>query len=191
MNPEPLPHETPAPIGGAKMTGDEYMNLLERRRAAWEAAHPAREAVEAVIEQVKREFPGANPQLKPGWQPAAALLTWFIQPGDEDLVDLPDPAPKRKPTPRVYRSAASLREERDRLRARMPALFDDDGDMAVTNLSPFARSRSARNAGRRRFAQLDRDIERAVKLTERIDALNFRIVRAEAREARAAAEEHT
>lgn len=174
----------------ARMTGDQYMELLEQRRAAYMAANPPRQIAEAAIERIKREFPHANPQLKPKWQPLEALLEWFIQPGDEDLVELPEkkPAPKRQPKPRVYRSAASLREERDRLVARRVAIIaiDADGDMASTNLSPLSRSRAARNAGRRRFAQLDRDLERVANLNRRIRSLDFRINTAEAREKRAA-----
>lgn len=172
------------------MTGDEYMELLEQRRQAWESAHPAREAAEARIAEIKREFPGANPQIKPKWGPPVALLEWFIEPGDEDLVDLPKPEPKakRQPTPRVYRSAASLREERDRLQQRLDLIcgVEDTGDMAVVNLSPHSRSRAARTAGRRRFAKLDRDLDRAAGLRRRIQSLDFRINTAEAREARAA-----
>ncbi|WP_026931194.1 hypothetical protein [Glycomyces tenuis] len=172
-----------------KLTGDEYMQLLEQRRSEWEAAHPAREAAEAEIARIKREFPGANPTLKPGWEPPRPLLEWFIRPGDEDLVDLPEKqtAPKRAPKPRVYRSAASLIAERDELVERRDAIVaDDGGDMAAVNLSPHSRSRAARNAGRRRFAQLDRDLERVAKLNRRIQALNFRITTAQAREKRAA-----
>lgn len=173
-----------------KLTGDEYMQLLEQRRAEWEAAHPAREAAEAEIARIKREFPNANPTLKPGWEPPVALLEWFVRPGDEDLVDLPEdkPAPKPKREPRVYRSAASLIEERELLVDRRDAITaDDGGDMAATNLSPSSRSRAARNAGRRRFAQLDRDLERVADLNRRIASLNSRIARAVAREARAQA----
>lgn len=171
------------------MTGEEYMQLLEQRRAEWEAAHPAREAAEAEIERIKREFPGANPTLKPGWGPPVALLEWFVRPGDEDLVDLPEkqPAPSRTPKPRVYRSAASLIAERDQLQVQRDAIVaDDGGDLAETNLSPSSRSRAARSAGRRRFAKLDRDLERVAKLNRRIDSLNSRIARAVAREDRAA-----
>lgn len=192
MTPEPLSHDAPARISGAKLTGAEYMDLLEQRRAAWEAAHPVR--VEAAIERIKRDFPGANPQIKPNWTGPVALLEWFVEPGDEDLVDLPEckATPKRQPKPRVYRSAASLREERDRLVSRRDAIVgvDDDGDMAIVNLSPSSRSKAARTAGRRRFAKLDRDLERYASLNRRIQALHSRIVNAEAREARAASKEH-
>lgn len=173
-------------MSAAKLTGDEYMELLVQRRAEWEAAH--RQDAEAEIERIKREFPGANPRLKSGWEPPPALLEWFVRPGDEDLVDLPEskPAPKRTPKPRTYQSAASLREERDRLVSQRSAIVGGGGDMAEVNLSPSSRSRAARNAGRRRFAKLDRDLERYTALSRRIDSLNFRIARAEAREERAA-----
>lgn len=176
-----------------KLTGEEYMALLEQRRAEWEAAHPAREAAEAEVERIKRAFPGANPVLKPGWSPPTALLEWFVRPGDEDLVDLPkeQPAPKRERRPRVYQSAASLIAERDGLVARRDAIVaDDGGDLAETNLSPSSRSRAARSAGRRRFAKLDRDLERVAKLSRRIEALNFRITTAQAREERAITKEN-
>lgn len=184
---------TTAPITDAparKMTGDEYMELLARRRDAWEAAHPARAVVEAQIERIKRDFPGSNPVIKPGWKPPVALLEWFVEPGDENLVEFPEPKPqpKRTPKPRVYRSAASLREDRDRLVAQRDAITADDEapDRAIANLSPFARSKAARTAGRRRFAKLDRDLERYANLSRRIEALDSRIIRAEARERRAA-----
>jgi hypothetical protein len=172
------------------MTGDEYMELLARRRDEWEAAHPARAAVEAQIERIKRDFPGSNPVIRPDWKPWPALLEWFIEPGDEDLVDIPEPQtqPKQKPKPRVYRSAASLREDRDRLVAKRDAITTDDEtpDRAIANLSPFARSKAARTAGKRRFAKLDRDLEKYTNLSRRIESLDSRIIRAETRERRAA-----
>lgn len=164
------------------MNRDEYMELLEQRRAAWEAAHPAREAAEAQIAQIKRDFPGSKPQLKPKWTPLQPLLEWFIEPGDEDLVTFPEPEPKPKPRPRVYRSAASLREEREEVQAQIEALWEDDGDMAVVNLSPHAKSPAARNAGRRRMANLDREIDLGLRLSRRLQSLDARIAAAEARE---------
>lgn len=193
MTAEPLPDDASTRISGERMTGAEYIALLEQRRAAWEAAYPAREALEASIERIKRDFPGANPTIKPDWQPPVALLEWFVEPGDEHLVALPVPEskPKRTPRPRVYRSAASLREERDRLIERRDAItsVDDDGDMAIVNLSPNSRSKAARTAGRRRFAKLDSDLEKVASLNRRIGALDFRITTADAREARAAVKE--
>lgn len=178
------------------LDGEEYMELLEYRRAEWEAAHPAREAAEAQIAQIKAEFPDANPQIKPKLPPLRPLLEWFILPGDEDLVDMaaleravaPEPAPKRTPRPRVYRSAASLREERDRVQARMDAVAGrgDCGDVAAINISPSSSKPRIAAAGRRRFAQMDRDLEQYGQLAKRLASLNSRIASAEYREVRAA-----
>lgn len=148
------------------MTLNEYMEVLQARLAEWEAAHP-----------------------KPTWARThfPPLLEWFIQPGDEELVELPpdpEPAPKRPRHPRTYRSAASLREERQRVHDELNALIeiDSEGDMAITNLSPYSRSRAARAAGRRRFAQLDRDLQRYTRLQRRLTYLDGRIARADRRE---------
>lgn len=167
------------------LTGDEYMQLLHQRRAEWEAAHPAR--VGGALDRIKREHPGANPQPRPGWSTARPLLEWFVRDGDEDLVDMSalesEPQPKRVPRPRVYRSAASLRAERDRVQEQLDAVAgDDSGDMAIVNLSPFSRSRAAAAAGRRRFAKLDRDLERYTRLKRRLERLDSRVDAAEARE---------
>lgn len=151
----------PAPLA-APISGEDYIALLVARRDAWEARNG-----------------GARPYGLP------ALIEWFIQDGDEEFVQLPEdkPAPKRERKPRVYRSAASLREERDAVQARMDAITGEDTtDGAVVNLSPFSRSRAARNAGRARFAKLDRDLERYAALRTRRDNLDSRIRSAEARE---------
>lgn len=155
------------------VTGDEYIALLEKRRAAYEAAHP--------IDPRAPEW--ARRVIRP-------LLEWFIEEGDEEIFtpppDPPASRPARTPRPRTYRTAASLREERDRVRAQLDALDTSSGhDPAVVNLSPSSRSRAARAAGRRRFASLDRDITRACRLIERLDALDAKIRRADARENRA------
>jgi hypothetical protein len=155
----------------APIDGEAYMQVLLDRQAAYEAAHPNR--------------PGALPRMRP-------LLEWFIQDGDEKWVILPEHkfAPKRTPTPRTYRSAASIREELGALEARMARIAGSGpDDPAAVNLSPFARSRAARNAGRRRFAQLDRDLERYTQLTTRRDQLTGQLRSAETREAKAAAQE--
>jgi hypothetical protein len=149
----------PPPLA-APISGEDYIALLVARRDAWEARNG-----------------GARPYGLP------ALIEWFIQDGDEEFVQLPGPAPKRERKPRVYRSAASLRKERDTVQARMDRITGEDTtDGAVVNLSPFARSRAARNAGRARFAKLDRDLERYTALRTRLDNLNSRIRSAEARE---------
>lgn len=147
------------------ISGDEYVRVvLVARQQAWIAAQ---------AEGPRLRFP--------------PLLEWFIADDDEQFVVLPTPPEKPAPKPRQYRSAASLREERDGLLARMEqaAGRNDPGDLAATNLSPSSRSRAARNAGRRRFAQMDRDLETYAKLRRRLDVLNGRIARAEAREAAA------
>lgn len=142
---------------------EDYMKVLLARQAVWETAHPG--------------F-----RLRP-------LLEWFIVPGDEEWVRLPEPAPpaeKRQRAPRVYRSAESIRVELSAVEAEMARVAGDDcGDSAVVNLSPLSRSRAARNAGRRRFAKLDRDLERYAKLKTRRDRLASQLARAEAREAKA------
>lgn len=154
--------EEPAELT-APVTGEEYMTILLARQAAYVSRNPG--------------------TLLP-------LLEWFIRDGDEDFVQLPDvkPARKRETTPRVYRTAASLREERDKVAAQVNAFGADDGpcDPAVVNLSPYSRSKAARNAGRRRFAKMDNDLIKFTALTKRLDALNSRIISAEARERKAA-----
>lgn len=149
----------------APIDGDGYIELLLQRQTSW----------------MVRRWPSWAREKAP-----RPLLEWFVEPGDERFVQLPKPAPKRRAKPRVYRSAQSLRDEHDELERRMTAIFDDDGvpDRAIANLSPLARSRAARNAGRRRFAKLDRDLERYTALRNRLDRLKFRISAAEARERR-------
>jgi hypothetical protein len=145
----------------APIDAEDYMQLLLKRQAAWEAAHP-------------------HYRLRP-------LLEWFIEPGDERWVHLPAPAPKRKPAPRVYRSAASIRTELAAVEAQMARIANSGpDDPAAVNISPFARSRAARTAGRRRFAKLDRDLERYTALERRRSRLAGRLASAEAREAKQA-----
>ena len=150
------------------ISGDEYVRVvLIGRQEAWLAAHP----------DTGLRFP--------------PLLEWFIQPEDEGFVILPEsePAPKRTPQPRVYRTAESLRAERDKIERQMDAVAGvGPTDRAAANLSPNARSRAARTAGRRRFAQMDRALSRYTALRARRDGLNGRIANAEARERRASQE---
>lgn len=148
------------------VSGDEYVrDILVARLEAWYDERP----------QMRNR----------GYPP---LLEWFIQDADVPYVQLPTqtPKPRKSPRPRQYRSAASLRAERDGVEQRMRAVagVDEAGDGAIVNLSPHSRSRAARVAGRRRFAKLDRDLERYAALKVRFDGLTGRIARAEAREAR-------
>lgn len=150
----------------APVTGDEYVAVLLGRQAAWTAEHPT---------------------VRPyGFPP---LLEWFVRDEDEPFVTLPDADPTPNPArkPREYRSAASLREERDRVQAQMDTLTDTGPyDPAYVNLSPYARGKSAARAGRKRFEKMDCDLQRYTELAKRRDALNGRIASAEARERRAA-----
>lgn len=147
------------------VSGDEYVRVvLVGRQQAWLAVNPTGKS----------------------W--LVPLLEWFIEPGDEAFVHLPESEPvplRRARKPRVYRSAALLRAELAEVERHMAAVAGagDCGDGAVVNLSPNARSRAARTAGRKRFAQLDRALERYAQLQRRRDALRSRIVSAEAREA--------
>lgn len=152
-----------APIT-TSMTGDQYMSVLAERQRIYEQAHAK---------------PGPRMRFP-------ALLEWFIQPGEEHLVLLPEPAPAERPArePRTYRSAESLRQERERVAAEMTRVagIGDLPDRAAANLSPHSRSRAARNAGRRRFAVMDRALETYARLNRRLAVLNGQIARAEARE---------
>lgn len=159
---EPEPFEPAQPIT-EPTDAEDYMAVLMQRQQAWKRAHP-------------------HAELLP-------LLEWLTLPGEEDLVRLPEHAPAEKPArkPRVYRSAAELHEERGRLLARMITVAGtgDVPDRAAANLSPNARSRAARTAGRRRFARMDRALEEFARLRRRVTVLDGQIARAEAREARA------
>jgi len=157
---EPVEVPEPAPLT-EPIDGDAYIAVLLARQAAW----------------IHRN--GGDRTLPP-------LLEWFIRAGDEDFVIVPEekPTPKRERRPQTYRSAASLIEERDKVQARMDKITGaGSDDPAIVNLSPNARSRAARNAGRRRFEQLDRDLERYTALSNRLERLDYRIKAAQAREA--------
>lgn len=142
------------------MSGDEYMDLLLQRQADWERDNRINEA---------------RPWVRP-------LLEWFIRPGDEELFTPPaeTPQPKREANPRVYRTAASLREERDRLAAQAEPLT-----------RPILSDRAAAGGvalGAKRTARVqkseDRRLQKYVALTRRIESLEHRIRLAEAREAK-------
>jgi hypothetical protein len=148
------------------ISGEEYMQVLLARQAAYVATHP-------------------HPR---GWPP---LLEWFVRAEDEPYVVLPAAmsAPKRNPKPRVYRSAESIRAELERVDTQLAAFgVNDVSDRAAANLSPHARSRAAARAGRRRFERMDRDLRRYTELTRRRDRLVSRLATAEAREKQPVAE---
>lgn len=142
---------------------EAYMDVLQQRQTAWLAEH------------------GGPLRYPP-------LLEWFIQPGDEQHVILPEPTPaqERPRKSRTYRSAATIRADLAAVEARMVQVADrgTTGDRAAANLSPHSRSKAAASAGRRRFAQMDRDLQRYAALAKRRDALAGQLARAENREAR-------
>lgn len=153
----------PVPVAAlaAPIDAEDYIEVLLTRQAAWVAAHSLR-------------------CLSP-------LLEWFVEPGDEQWVRLPDTAPaaKREVKPRVYRSAAAIRAELVEVEAKMASIAGSGPqDGASVNLSPHSRSRAARNAGRRRFVQLDRDLARYTALDTRRAGLAGRLAAADAREAK-------
>lgn len=142
------------------MTGEEYIALLQERQEAWMGEHNSG--------SVRLRFP--------------PLLEWFIRPGDEALVELPaeepQPKPARQPRPRKPVDVDALRARRDRLAAQRDRITGHDtGDRAAANLSPRSRHRAARTAGRRRFQQMDRDLEKYARLTKQIEHLDWRIAK--------------
>lgn len=153
---------TAVPLTGP-IHAEAYMDVLMQRQTAWLAEH------------------GGPLRYPP-------LLEWFIQPGDEQYVILPEatPAPERPRKPRVYRSADSLRAELATVETLMVAAAgrDTTADRAAANLSPHSRSKAAARAGRRRFAQMDRDLRRYAELAKRRDGLTSQLARAESRETR-------
>lgn len=145
------------------ISGEDYMPVLVARQAAYTAARPES---------------GPLPRFPP-------LLEWFIRDEDAEHVVLPEstPSPKRVPTPRVYRSAESIRAELEKVTAQLDAIgANDPTDNAAVNLSPYSRNKAAARAGRARFARMDRDLERYTQLTQRRDRLAGRLALAEARE---------
>lgn len=143
------------------MTGDEYMAVLLERSDVYMAS-----------------FDGKP--FRPKFPP---LLEWFIRPGDEALVELPaeelQPKPVRKPRQRKPVDVEALKARREQLAAKRDRIAGHDtGDRAAANLSTQSRHRAARTAGRRRFAQMDRDLEAFTRLTKQIEQLDSRIARA-------------
>ncbi|MBF6416961.1 hypothetical protein [Nocardia cyriacigeorgica] len=89
-----------------RLSGDEYMALLQQRMDEWLAIHST---------TVRPKFP--------------PLLEWFIQDGDENLVDpailaAPEPQPKPVRRPRYYRPASYWQTEVARLEAERATLTE-------------------------------------------------------------------
>lgn len=128
--------QTQAVTRPRELTGDQYMELLLQRQAAFMAQCTPR--------------PGAKVLLAP-------TLESFVRPGDEDLVELPAPEPHRTPVPRRYRPASYWRERIAALDAQMndTAAAVDLGDRAAAGGVGIGRSRATRH-GRRADAALSR-----------------------------------
>ncbi len=159
LTPAPVVAE-PAPLS-EPIDGEAYIEILLARQAAY----------------VSRNFPYGTHVMP--------LLESFVRDEDIPFVIVPEPVtpPKHTPVPRVYRSVESIRAELAKVTAQRAAIGGSDiPDRAAANISPFAKSKAAARAGRRRFAQMDRDLEKYVALTKRIENLTFILLMAEARE---------
>jgi hypothetical protein len=154
----------------SKLTPNEYMDLLVRRRDEHERQHPP------VSSWIR------------------ALPDWFIRDGDEDIVDMEAieranravDAVERPKKPRRYKTAAELRERRERLQGQLDRLSgvrrhdtDDPAAYGGIGIRQTVRQRA------KYAARLDRSITEAVRLQEQIKGLDARIIRADAREAKA------
>jgi hypothetical protein len=149
-----------------KLTGDEYMELLQRRLD---------EYVKAQRERIAAS--GVTPRLSP----FPPLLTWFIRPGDEDLVELPpDPAPKVR-EPRQYRPASYWRERVAAIEAEMEAVAAraSVGDRAAAGGCALGPKRTAAHQKR-----ADQALSRYVELDKKLQVAKGRLCSAQAREAR-------
>lgn len=94
------------PNANGRLSGDEYMALLQQRMDEWLAASSAT----------------MNPKFPP-------LFQWFVRDGDEDLVDpailaAPEPRPKPVRQPRYYRPASYWQEQVERIEAQRAALAE-------------------------------------------------------------------
>ncbi len=151
------------------LTPEQYMDLLKQRREAYYAEYG---------------------QPHPG---RPALIEWFIEDGDEQLVDraaidadlaAADRASRRTaPTPRAHRTAASIRAELDRVEARLAAIegtrrHDTDDLAAYGGIGIRQTGRQRRKHGER----LDRLAQEHTRLTRKRDVLRGRLAVAAARE---------
>lgn len=144
-----------------RLTGDEYMALLQQRADEWMAANSA--------------------TMRPKYPP---LLTWFVRDGDEDLVDpailaAPEPQPKPTRRPRHYRPASYWRDQIERLEASMAALAEPIiQDRAAAGGEALGPKRTARVQARE-----DSRVRRYVEQQRRLEHARHMLRSAEAREA--------
>lgn len=139
------------------MTGDEYMQLLQERMDEWLAARST----------VRPKFP--------------PLLTWFIQDGDEDLVDpailaAPEPQPKPVRKPRYYRPASYWRERIEHLEPQMQSLttplINDRAAAGGVALGPkrTARIQAREDSRLRKYVELDHKLTHARRMLRAAEA---------------------
>lgn len=149
------------------LSPDQYMDLLAKRRDDYYAEH--------------EHIPGFP-----------ALLDWFIQPGDEDLVDMTaiETANRaaddtgRPRQPRRYRPASHWRERLAAIQARLDALngiqrHDTDDRAAHGGIGIRQTSRQRAQYGKR----IDRVAAEYVELERERRDVAAKLRRAEAREA--------
>ena len=147
----------PAGAPARKLTGDQYMELLLARQAEFMAQYEPR--------------PGAKALLAP-------TLETFVRAGDEDLVELPEPPPKRVPAPRRYRPASFWRGRVQALDAQMAAVSAsvDLGDRAAAGGVGLGPKRNARHRKR-----MDAALQRYVALKKHRDHAEMMLRSATAR----------
>ena len=148
----------PSGAPARKLTGDEYMELLLARQAEFMSQYEPR--------------PGAKALLAP-------TLETFVRAGDEDLVELPKPAPKPVPAPRRYRPAPYWRERIAALDVQMAAAGDsvDLGDRAAAGGVGLGPKRAARHGKR-----ADGALSRYTTLARRREHAEWMLHRATERE---------
>ncbi|OHU47337.1 hypothetical protein BKG82_27175 [Mycobacteroides chelonae] len=159
--------ETAGDTTNAKMSLDDYMKLLTER-------------MNEYMEPLQRKAVETAERLgRPVLPPLPPLLQWFIRDGDEDLVELPEPAAKRKPEPRYYRPASYWQERVTRIEEQMAATAQraDVGDPAAAGGYALGPKRTARHQKR-----ADHALERYSALAKKLAHAQGMLRNAQARE---------
>lgn len=160
---------TSAPAPAAKMSMDEYMDLLVQRMNEYMEPRQRR-AAETAASLGRPVLPLLPP-----------LLAWFIRDGDEHLVELPKPTPKSKPEPRYYRPASYWQERVTRIEEQMAATAAraDVGDRAAAGGCALGRKGTALHQKR-----ADTALQRYSALAKKLAHAKGMLRSAQAREAR-------
>jgi hypothetical protein len=164
------------------------MSLLVERQTEFMRPIIERQATFMACERQAAALLGVAPDPRGRLRlPPPPLLTWFIRPGDEHLVDVAGweaqetarraarkPAP-RTPRPRRPVDVEALKARRARLIAKQNAIGSwRSDDPAAIRLKP--------RVARRVQERSDRDLTRYVELDRQIRRLDFRIMDAEAKQ---------